>query len=172
MVIIAIGLYKNEDKIELESILMKFDLLNVEFDYTQYNIESEEGLGIVKDYFKLSNIGVIHYKKDRIPFYSGSITKEISDYYISIEIYNKSVNEPYFFEFIDAIENSKIKKFILTFADEFDENSGVRLEEVKIKDIKKRLFSGSVWEEEYLSLQHNECFPENYHPLILKVSNE
>ncbi len=172
MVIIVIGLYKNEDKIELESILMKFDLLNVEFAYTQYSIELEERLGVIKDYFNLSNIGVIHYKKDISPFHSGSIIEEISNYYISIEIFNKSVNEPYFFEFIDAIENSKIKNFILRFADEFDKNSWVRLEEIKIKDIKKRLFSGSVWEEEYLSLKHNIYFPENYHPLILKVSNE
>ena len=107
MEIIAIGLYKNEDKIELESILMEFDLLNLEFDYIQYDIESEEGLSIAKDYFKLSNIGVIHHKKDISPFHSGSIIEEISNYYVSNEWHKQESNEPYFFKFIDSVEKSK-----------------------------------------------------------------
>ncbi len=172
MDVIAIGLNNNENKKELESILKDFDLINVEYNYLPFNIVSKKGLEIVKEYFSLNFIGIIHFKNDVSPFYSGPILREITTYYISKE-YNKQIlSEPYFFKLIDAIEKSKIDKFILIFANEFDENDGIRLESVDIKNLKNRLYNVYVWEEEYLILKSNTTIPENYHPLILEVNRD
>lgn len=171
MDIIAIGLYNKENKQELKSILKNFEMFNLEFDYKPFNIESEKGLEIVKEYFSLNFIGIIHFKNDVSPFYSGPILREITTYYISKEYNKQTLSEPYFFKLIDAIEKSKIDKFILIFADEFDENDGIRLETLNIKNLKSRLINVYVWEEEYLILKSNTTIPENYHPLILDIKN-
>lgn len=173
MVIVALGFYNELDKIEFNNILKKFFPVNLEYDYKPYNIESEIVLDLVKEEYKLFDIGVLNTDNETPPFFSGPLIWEIEEY--SNSLYDKENEpnpEPIFFKIIDSIITSKISKFILIFADEVSEKIGIRIEKININKLKDRICEFEVWEEVYYSLLDKHNYVEIYHPLVLLVSKE
>ena len=160
MVIIAVGVYSDADRIKVEESISKVPQLRIVWDYETVKIDEEEGLSSLKEYFKLYKIGIVVHETDFRQCQSYTLIDEISHYYIQDNPY------PSFFHFIDTLE---LDYFVLAFADEWERDDLIRLEKLPLKDVKERLLSVYVWCEQYLNFQTNVLSFDDTHPLVLDI---
>ena len=173
MDVIILGLYSEDDANLIEEIASKSDLKLV-WNYQQYNIEAETGIKDLKEYYKLHKIGILIENKfaEGDFFYSYPIINEVSDYFMSSEWNNEMPNLPRLFNFFDTLNESALKKIIVAFADEWTENTTVKIERIDFDGVKSRLNNVYVWCFGYRNLRTNTESRDDFHPLVLELEKE
>lgn len=170
MDVIILGFYNQNDSVLAEKLAIKNNL-KIIWDYQQYKIESEIGISDLHKYFKLSKIGILidaNFKDGEI-FYSYPLINEISDFYIQTEWENKPWNIPRIYNFFDDLNNEKINRMIVSFADEWNEKTTVKIENIDFVEVKSRLYSAFVWCNGNRNLRTNSEIRDDAHPLVLEL---
>ncbi|UTA66506.1 hypothetical protein [Emticicia sp. 21SJ11W-3] len=173
MDIIVVGVYNEQDANTIEE-MASANGLKLVWDYKRYNIEAEMGIVELKKYYTLYETGILiegNYVEGDT-FYSYPVIYEVSDYFIAREWYNKSREQPKLFNFFDTLSISNIQKMIIGFADEWDENTTVKIEKLSYKELKSRLYSPYVWCFGYNNLRTNSVIRDDFHPLVLELEKE
>lgn len=170
MDVIVLGFFNSEDAKLVEEVAIKNDLLVV-WNYQQYNIDSEIGLKDMERYYKLYRTGILIDKNlpDEELFSSYSLIYEVSDYFMATEWNNETPRNPKLYNFFDALNESNLKKLIVTFADEWVENTTVKIESMNFGCVKSRLNSAYVWCFGYRNLAKNTESRDDFHPLVLEL---
>lgn len=169
MDIMILGVYSKDDICLIEEISTA-NGLKIAWNYEQYNIDAEIGVVELKKYYKLYQTGILIEDSfiEGNTFYSYPLINEISDYYTATEWDNKTCEQPKLFNFFDALSKSDIQKIIIAFADEWDENTAVKIEKLSYSELKSRLYSPFVWCFGYRNLQTNSESRDEYHPLVIE----
>jgi hypothetical protein len=164
MDVIILGIYNMSDKENLNKLVSLINGLDIVWNFEHYNIDAAKGISIMKKYYNLLDVGIVIDKNDEDEFSTYPLKYEISNFYISKEYY------PLFFVFLDKLENIQFdNNLIMAFADEWEENTPVKIEKIKINEIKNRINSIFVWCESYTNLISNTEIRDDFHPLILEV---
>lgn len=163
MDIIVLGVYNPIEKERLNSIISQIDDLEIYWDYDHFNIEASSGINTLRKVYNLFGTGVL-VKKDA----STSFTSYPLIYEVSESVIGKN-NDPILFHFFKNLRKAKIPKIIIAFADEWDENTLVRVERCPVGSLKDRLSSIFVWCESYVDLINNSEIRGDGHPLVLEV---
>jgi len=173
MDVIILGVYNKEDICLIEEVAT-INGLKIEWKYEKYNIEAEIGVVELKKYYKLYQAGILidDSFEEGDTFYSYPLINEISDYYTATEWDKKTCDQPKLFNFFDSLSRSRIQKIIIAFADEWDENTAVKIEKLSYGELKSRLYSPFVWCFGYRNLQTNSEIRDEYHPLVLESAKE
>lgn len=170
MDVIVLGFFNSEDAKLVEEVASKNDLMVV-WNYHQYNIESEIGIKDLENYYKLYKSGILIENKFKEGdfFYSYPLINEVSDYFMATEWNNETPNNPKLYNFFDALNESNLKKLIVAFADEWVENTAVKIESMNFDCVKSRLNSAYVWCFGYRNLAKNTESRDDFHPLVLEL---
>lgn len=170
MDIVILGIFENRHASILEDLAKK-NKLQIIWDFDQYLIESEIGLNILKDSFKLKKIGILvdfNFLEDRI-FSSYPLIYEISEFYIENQWGKIPERLPKLFNYLNDLKKSIINSMIFAFADEWYDYTTVKIESLNFDDIQDRLNNPFVWCPGYKNLQKNFEIRDSIHPLILEV---
>jgi len=163
MDVIVLGVYNSTERDRVNSAVSRSGDLEIAWDYNHYNIEASRGIQVLKKSYKLFDAGVL-VKKDRdASFTSYPLIYEVSEFVLGN---NRS---PKLFQFLDNLQELNLPKMIIAFADEWDENTLVKIERCPVGSIKERLNSIFVWCECYVNLISNSEIRGDDHPLILEV---
>ena len=156
MDVIVLGFYNSKDADIVEDLASKNNL-RVVWNYQQFNIDSEIGIVDLKNYFNLYQAGILieNNLPDEELFSSYTLIYEVSDYFMATEWDNKTCEPPKLFNFFNALNRSNIQKIIMAFADEWNENSTVKIEKLNFGELKNRLYSPFVWCYGYRNLKTN-----------------
>ena len=164
MDVIILGVFNDSEKNKLNDFILGFNNLEVVWEFEKYNIESSKGILLLKKFYNLYSVGILVEKERDSTFTSYPLIYDVSESYIM-----GSEEIPSLFEFLDKLGPLGLKKMIIAFADEWDENSLVRVEKCYYKKLKQRLNSCYVWCEGYLNLVSNSEIRVDEYPLILEV---
>lgn len=168
MDVIIIGLYSIVDVHKINNMLRTSDKLKIIWNHTEYNLESEEGIKEMEHFFKLYKTGIVLSKGDELVS-SYSLISEISTYYEVTKWQQKEYANPSLFSFFEQLNQAKVERFVIAFADEWSKDTTVKIEKIEIKRLSQRLNSFYVWCEGYRNLVTNSEIRDDYHPLILDV---
>jgi len=102
-------------------------------------------------------------------FSSYSLIYDVSDYFMATEWNNETPNNPKLYNFFDALNESNLKKLIVAFADEWVENTTVKIESMNFDCVKSRLNNAYVWCFGYRNLAKNTESRDDFHPLVLEL---
>lgn len=163
MDVIVLGVYDNSEKDKLNRLISAFNQLEIVWDFEKYNLDSSRGISFLKEFYNLGSVGILVEKQRNEPFSSYSLIYEVT------ETFMRGSETPKLFDFLDELEISTLKKMIIAFADEWDENSLVKVEKCNYKGLKYRLKSPYVWCDSYLNLVSNTEMRVDEYPLILEV---
>nr|MCR5191153.1 hypothetical protein [Bacteroidales bacterium] len=166
MDVVIIGIYDLSDKKKISEIVSSINDLDIIWDFKKYHIDAQEGIQIMKKYFNILDVGVLIDKKENDSFSSYSLIYDISEFCICNNVY------PLFFTFLDRLCEMQfhLKKMIIAFADEWYENTTVKIEKMRLTEIKKRLNNIFVWCNSYINLISDLEIRDDNHPLILEIS--
>ena len=171
MDVIVLGVYNAHDMNLVNNILLSSNDIKVIWEFDKYNVEAKNGIKILEKYFNLFHTGIlVEGQNDETFFSSYPLIYEISEYYITTELYKRKSSTPKLFNFFKLLEKSNFNNFIVAIADEWLDDSTVKIEKIELKDIKKRLNSIYVWCDGYINLLTNSEIRDDFHPLILEVS--
>jgi len=170
MDVIVLGIYNKEDVLLIEEVAIANDL-KIVWDFEQYNIEAEIGIKDLEKYYKLLQTGILVDSKyfEGDTFYSYPIINEVSEYYISTEWDNRNHSVPRLFRFFDDLNKRNFQQIIIAFADEWNENTTVKIEKIKYSELKNRLNSIFVWCFGYRNFRTNSEVRDDFHPLVLEL---
>lgn len=167
MDIIMLGVYTQEDVNILNEFSEKAQL-SVFWNLKDIKIESAIGINQLMQYYQLYKVGIIIEKHQEV-FSSYSIIDEISEFFQETKWYKKEKESPKFFKFLDYLEKSKIKKIIIAFADEWDDNTTVTVENIDIFNLKNKLNTLYVWCNGYKNLISDCIYRDDSHPLVVEL---
>ena len=170
MDVIVIGVYSEREAQIIDDIILLSDSLKVIWSYEKYNLESQEGITEMEQYFNLFKTGVLISDTDNV-IASYSIINEISTYYEITEWNKQKCHTPSLFSFFKQLEKVGIERFVIAFADAWRRDTIVRVEKIKLNKLSQRLNSFYVWCESYLNLVTNSEIREDSHPLILDIDS-
>ena len=162
MEIIAIGIFRKEDKKELNSTCNMLEGLEIAWDYSKFNFESSGGLEMMKTAYGLMDIGILLPHNRGVSFTSYPLIYEVTE-----SVLGKS-DYPLLFKFLDSLNELKIEKSIIAFADEWDADTLVRVESLDMNSLKDKLNNVFVWCENYVDLSSNHEIRVADHPLIIE----
>ena len=163
MDVIVIGVYSSNERDQVNSIVSRTEGLEIVWDYHHHNIEASRGIQELEKVYKLFDSGILVRKNRDVSFASYPLIYEVSEFVMG------SDNYPMLFQFLDKLKELDTSKMIIAFADEWDENTLVRIEPCAIGSVKERLDSVFVWCESYVNLILNSEIRGDDHPLILEV---
>jgi len=166
MDVIVLGIHNTNDKNILDSIVSQFDELEICWDYEHFNIEASNGIKVLSKSFKLTETGILLKNNDDGIFSSYPLICEVTDSILNLS------GEPSLFQFLKKINSSSISRMILAFADEWEENTLVKIEKCSIDAAIERLNSIFVWCESYVNLVSESELRGDDHPLILRLEND
>lgn len=164
MDIIFIGVYNSKQKDKLDHLVSNFNSLELVWDFQNYKLESEEGISLLEEKFNLEAIGILIKKDEKKPFSSYPLISEITDFVI-----NQEVEKPILMNFFEALKSLNIDKLIIAFANEWDRESLIRLENTHFNEITNRINNLYVWCDCYVNLENNSEIRIDYYPLVLDV---
>lgn len=170
MDVIVLGVYNKKDISSIEETAA-FNGLKVVWDYCRFNIEAEKGIKEMEKYYQLFQTGILIEGShlEGATFYSEPIINEISNYYVATEWNNESHVPPKLFRFFNALNKSILKNLIVAFADEWNENTTVKIERISFNEVNSRLNNFYVWCFGYRDLRTNSEIRDDFHPLILEM---
>ncbi len=163
MDVIILGIYRGPEKDKLNHLILDSDELEVVWDHEKYNLESSKGISLLKELYNLDSVGVLVEKQRDESFSSYSLIYEVSETFMGCS------ETPRLFGFLDKLESLNLKRMVIAFADEWDENSLVKVEKCSYKELKHRLNTPYVWCDGYLNLVSNTEIRGDEHPLILEI---
>lgn len=163
MDVIILGIYDGSEKDKLNHLILDSHQLEVVWDFEKYNLESSKGILLLKEFYNLNSIGILVEKERDESFSSYPLIYEVTETFMG------SSEAPKLFGFLDKLESLNLKKIVIAFADEWDENSLVKAEKCNYKELKNRLNSPYVWCDSYLNLVSKTEIRGDEHPLILEV---
>ena len=163
MDVIIFGIYNGSEKDKLNHLISDSHQLEIVWSFEKYNLESSKGILLLKKFYNLNSAGILVEKKRDDLFSSYSLIYEVTETFLG------GSEIPKLFVFLDKLESLNLQKIIIAFADEWDENSLVKVEKCNYKQLKNRLNSPYVWCNSYLNLVSNTEMREDGHPLILEV---
>ena len=166
MDIIFLGIYKDSDKELLEKLANSISDIEIVWNFTNINIESAKGIALLKKKYNFNHIGIVVEKSNEKTFSSYPLIYEISMAFI--EGHKRST----LFNLLDRINKLSLNKLVMAFADEWDENTLVRIEKCTFELLTNRLYSMYVWCETYIDVISNSEVRDATHPLILEVSRQ
>ncbi len=173
MDLISFGFYNQKDLQKFNKIIDKYNSLEVLYNFKQFEIEDVKALDVLKDFYGIfSFASLICVETKGTPYYSGILIEEMENYYFSNLWGKNEDNSPLFFNLIDDMILNKLKDFVLVFSAEFNKKMIVRQEEIKIEELKNRLYRLYVWQEHYFDILNKTHISEDYYPLILEVRSE
>ena len=167
MDVVIIGIYDLSEKKKISEIVSSINDLDIVWDYNKYHVDAQKGIQIMKKYYNISDVGILIDKREKDSFSSYSLIYEISEFYV----YKK--NYPLLFIFLDSLIGRPFhfKKMIMAFADEWEENTTVKIEKIRFTEIKKRLDNLFVWCNSYINLISDSEIRDDSHPLILEINS-
>lgn len=163
MDVIVLGVYNSADKLRLNSVVSRTKDLEIVWDYDHFNIEADRGIKMLEKSYNLFDTGILLNKDRDHIFTSYPLIYEVSESVMG------NNNNPKLIHFFDILKETNIRKMVIAFADEWDENTLVKIEQCPISFIKNRLNSVFVWCETYVNLISNSELRGDDHPLILEV---
>ena len=168
MDVIVIGIYSEQDVQKINEAVSLSNNLKIIWEYTQYKLESGQGIKEMLRFFNLYKAGILIGKAESV-IASYSLINEVSLYYEATEWQQKEYATPSLFNFFEQIKKVNLKRFIIAFANEWSKDTTVRLEKIELNKLSQRLNTFYVWCEEYRNLTNNSVIRDDYHPLILDV---
>ena len=167
MDVVIIGIYDLSEKIKLSEIVSSINDLDIVWDYEKYHVDAQKGIQIMKKYYNISDVGILIDKKEKDSFSSYSLISDISEYCVNKKEY------PLFFAFLDSLIGMQFhfKKMIMAFADEWEENTTVKIEKIRFTEIKNRLDNLFVWCNKYINLISDSEIRDDSNPLILEINS-
>lgn len=163
MDLVILGVYSFKDKTRLNSLVSDMEDLEIVWDYEQYNVEASGGIITLSKAYNLADTGVLIKKNGDSSFTSYPLIYEVTESIL------EGKDDPSLFQFFHALKKADISKMILAFADEWDQNTLVKVERRSIDAVIDRLNSIFVWCETYVNLISGSEMRGDDHPLVLEV---
>lgn len=157
------GLYHESEKEMLEKHLSDFCAIDVVWEFDEFNIESASGVKLLEEIYHLKWTGILVEKDWEVPFTSYPLIYEVTESLI------EKAESPRLFRFFDQLREIGIQKMIVAFADEWNQDSLVRVKRLDLDTLRQELNNVYVWCETYVDLRNNIAIQENGHPLIIEI---
>ncbi|MEM7179875.1 MAG: hypothetical protein AAF518_03110 [Spirochaetota bacterium] len=169
MQVILLGVYNQSQKNQLDTLVGKLGDLQIMWDFEDCNICASFGVPLLIEKYKLFAIGLLHDAKGKKRCESTSLLFPFRD------LYQEGKGRQYttlLWDFWNALATCGLEKLLLVFADEWEEDTLVRIEKHSFGDLTKRLDDYYIWCDLHTNLSRDLYYTEDYDfPLILELES-